>query len=212
MVTEVACSMYASTARESIAALETPGGWTPEQGCGIRLNHQASGVTAKREHLSMATRVPHRKAQRAAVLLGIGLGGFVDGIVLHQIVQWHHMLSNWMPPTTMEAMQRNTLWDGLFHALVWLVTLLGVFLLWSAAYHQERIPFVREFVGRLLFGWGWFNLVEGLIDHQLLGVHYVRQVANSTVYNMTFLAIGGVGLILVGWILMRTGRRDVIEV
>jgi uncharacterized membrane protein len=71
---------------------------------------------------------------------------------------------------------------------------------------------LREFVGRLLFGWGWFNLVEGLIDHQLLGVHYVRQVANSTVYNMTFLAIGGVGLILVGWILMRTGRRDVIEV
>jgi uncharacterized membrane protein len=25
------------------------------------------------------------------VWLGIGLGGFVDGIVLHQILQWHHM-------------------------------------------------------------------------------------------------------------------------
>ena len=25
------------------------------------------------------------------ILLGIGPGGFVDGIVLHQILQWHHM-------------------------------------------------------------------------------------------------------------------------
>jgi uncharacterized membrane protein len=92
------------------------------------------------------------------------------------------------------------------------VTLVGVFLLWSAAYQQERIPLLREFIGRLLFGWGWFNLVEGLIDHQLPGVHNVREVATSTVYNLTFLVLGGVGLILLGWILMRTGRRDVIEV
>ena len=109
-------------------------------------------------------------------------------------------------------MHINMVWDGLFHAVVWLVTLVGVFLLWSAAHHRERIPFLREFVGRLIFGWGWFNLVEGIIDHQLLGVHYVRQVPNYTVYNVTFLAVGGVGFLLVGWILKGTGRRDVIEV
>ena len=28
------------------------------------------------------------------LLLGIGLGGFVDGILLHQILQWHHMLTS----------------------------------------------------------------------------------------------------------------------
>jgi uncharacterized membrane protein len=28
------------------------------------------------------------------ILLGIGLGGFVDGILLHQILQWHHMLTS----------------------------------------------------------------------------------------------------------------------
>src|SRR5262245_35460529 len=135
------------------------------------------------ENICMATGVPHKKAQCAAIMLGIGLGDFVDGILLHQILQWHNMLSNWMPPTPIEAMHVNMVWDGLFHAVVWLVTLVGVFLLWSAAYHQERIPLLREFVGQLLFGWGWFNLVEGLIDHQLLGIHYVRQVANYTVYQ-----------------------------
>jgi uncharacterized membrane protein len=127
----------------------------------------------------MATHVPHRKAQRAAVLLGIGLGGFVDGIVLHQILQWHNMVSNWIPPITLEAMHVNMVWDGLFHAVVWLVTLVGVFLLWSAAYQQERIPLLREFIGRLIFGWGWFNLVEGLLDHQLLGSNFRRAIKPS---------------------------------
>lgn len=95
-------------------------------------------------------------------------------------------------------MQRNMVWDRLFHAFVWLVTLLGVFLLWSAAYHQETMPALGAFIGQLLFGWGLFNLVEGIIDHQILGVHYVRQVPNYTVYNLTFLALSGVGLLLVG--------------
>src|SRR4051812_2193731 len=36
----------------------------------------------------------------AAILLGVGLGGFFDGIVLHQILQWHHMISTPMPPDT----------------------------------------------------------------------------------------------------------------
>jgi uncharacterized membrane protein len=55
------------------------------------------------------------------------------------------------------------------------------------------------------------NLVEELLDHQLLGIHSGRQGSHSTVYNLTLLAGGGVVLLLVGWRLMRTSRRDVIE-
>jgi hypothetical protein len=61
----------------------------------------------------------------------------------------------------------NMVWDGLFHAVVSLVTLVGVFLLWSAVYQQERIPFLREFVGRLIFGWGWFNGCDRSIPQAL---------------------------------------------
>jgi uncharacterized membrane protein len=150
---------------------------------------------------------PGKEASSAAgILLGIGLGGFVDGIVLHQILQWHNMVSNWIPPTTMEAMSINMVWDGIFHAAVWLVTLAGVFLLWSAARRRAAIPSLKAFVGQLLLGWGSFNLVEGVIDHQILGIHYVRQVSNYTVYNLTFLAVGGVLFILLGWMLMRAGK------
>jgi len=30
----------------------------------------------------------------AGILLGPGLGGFFDGILLHQVLQWHRMFTN----------------------------------------------------------------------------------------------------------------------
>ena len=41
----------------------------------------------------MATAVTERHFPASAgILFGLGLGGFFDGIVLHQL-RWHHMLS-----------------------------------------------------------------------------------------------------------------------
>lgn len=57
-----------------------------------------------------------RTAGRAALVLGVGMGGFVDGIALHQIAQWHNMLSARVPPHTMDAMRTNMTADGLFYA------------------------------------------------------------------------------------------------
>ncbi len=67
------------------------------------------------------------------ILLGVGLGGFVDGIVLHQILQWHHMLTSEgsYPKTTVVGLETNTLWDGLFHAATWLFVVAGLWVLWS---------------------------------------------------------------------------------
>ncbi|WP_267594617.1 DUF2243 domain-containing protein [Carbonactinospora thermoautotrophica] len=44
------------------------------------------------------------------LLIGFGLGGFVDGILLDQILQWHHMLSSTRayPPTTLGGLQLTT--------------------------------------------------------------------------------------------------------
>jgi uncharacterized membrane protein len=35
------------------------------------------------------------------------MGGFFDGIVLHQILQWHHMLSSAHPADSLAALQLN---------------------------------------------------------------------------------------------------------
>jgi uncharacterized membrane protein len=60
------------------------------------------------------------------MLIGIGLGGFVDGIVLHQMAHWHHLRSTMVPPQTMDEMQMQMTWDGRFHALTWVITLVGI--------------------------------------------------------------------------------------
>src|SRR5215207_9297441 len=109
------------------------------------------------------------------LLLGLGLGGFADGILLHQLLQWHNMLTAVRPPSTLPAMQLNMRWDGVFHVLTWVLTLAGVLQLWRAGTRGALPRAGRHFAGQLLFGWGLFNLIEGLVDHQLLGIHHVRE-------------------------------------
>ena len=79
---------------------------------------------------------PRRRFVIAGILLGLGLGGFVDGIVLHQILQWHHMLTDYgdpsFPVTTVPSLEDNTLWDGLFHVSTWLFVAVGLFVLLGA--------------------------------------------------------------------------------
>lgn len=154
---------------------------------------------------------PHlRTLRRAGLVLGVGLGGFVDGIVLHMILQWHHMISGWVPPVTMPAMEANTLADGLLHAVTWLITVLGVGLLWRA--HQKArgldAPWPgRLLVGLMLAGWGLFNLVEGTIDHLILGIHHVRPGPYQMAYDIGFLVFGAL-LTMGGWGLARRGLRE----
>ena len=141
------------------------------------------------------------------VLLGLGLGGFVDGIVLHQVLQWHSMLSARLPPVDMRAMRVNMVLDGYFHAGVWLLTLLGAWALWSAG-RRGTVPSARRFAGQLVLGWGIFNLVEGVIDHHVLELHHVVDLpAHVPWMDWTFLAIAGVGMTVLGAVMARRERR-----
>ena len=145
---------------------------------------------------------------RSGIVIGVGMGGFVDGIVLHQIMQWHSMGSAVLPPDSMEAMKRNMMWDGYFHAGTWVLTMAGILMLWAHARRGYPIPGPRVLTGQLLLGWGIFNLVEGVIDHHLLNLHHVRDVpVHVPAYDWIFLAVGGVGLWLAGWLMTRP-RRD----
>ncbi len=130
-----------------------------------------------------------------AVLLGVGLGGFFDGIVLHQILQWHHLVSDPYPPDSLANLELNTTLDGLFHAVTWLVTVAGTLLTWRAMERTRARPGWRILLGGLLAGWGGFNLVEGVIDHQLLGIHHVRPGPDELLYDLGFLAWGAVMLV-----------------
>ncbi|MDB4910747.1 MAG: hypothetical protein JWO39_1570 [Gemmatimonadetes bacterium] len=145
-----------------------------------------------------------RVSRRAGITIGLGLGGFVDGILLHQIAHWHNMGSSVLPPTTMDALERNMVWDGYFHAVTWLLTLIGVYMLHSDARRGLGIPSARAFTGQLITGWGIFNLIEGIIDHHILNLHHVRDLPiHVPVLDWLFLLVGGLGFIVLGWLLAR---------
>ena len=144
-------------------------------------------------------------AKTPALLLGIGLGGFVDGSVLHQILQWHHLLTSpgHQPMTTVAGLEANTLADGLFHVATWLCVAVGSWLTVRAWKDGRLAPPWRTYFGLLLVGWGAFNLVEGLIDHQLLGIHHVRDDLGGPLgWDLGFLAFGAL-LLVGGWALAR---------
>ncbi len=144
-----------------------------------------------------------RKFRLPATLLGVGLGGFFDGIVLHQILQWHHMVSDVYPPDGLPNLRLNTTLDGFFHAVTWLVTVLGAVLVWRRMSETHARPAGRVLLGGLLAGWGSFNIVEGLIDHQILGIHHVRPGPDELLYDIGFLIWGAV-MLVIGAYLLRT--------
>jgi len=144
---------------------------------------------------------------KSGVVIGIGIGGLADGIVLHHIMQWHNMISARVPPVSMAAMRQNMLCDGLFDLVMLLVTVGGVRLLWRELRFDPAHASGRLFLGELLVGWGAFNLTEGLVDHEWLGLHHVRDVPEFVPsYDWWFLAFAGVGLTLVGVLVARAGR------
>jgi uncharacterized membrane protein len=108
----------------------------------------------------------------------------------------------------MEAMSQNMLWDGLFHAATLILTLIGIVVLWREGQRGTAPPSLRVLAGQMLLGWGVFNLVEGVIDHQLLGIHHVRDLpVHVPAYDWIFLAVGGLAFIGLGWWLSRTADR-----
>ena len=149
------------------------------------------------------------------ILLGIGLGGFVDGIVLHQLLQWHHMLSSEgdYPRSTVKGLEANTLADGLFHASTWIAVVVGLWILWRRTTEWRWAGSGRSLVGWMLVGWGLFNVSEGIVDHHLLGLHHVREGAGHQLgYDLAFLAFG-LALVAVGRLLTRAeraGRPDAL--
>jgi uncharacterized membrane protein len=147
----------------------------------------------------------------AGIFLGLGLGGFFDGIVLHQILQWHHMATSaGYPADSVANLRFNTLLDGLFHAATYIFVAIGLGLLWRAAHRTHIRWSTKMLIGTMLMGFGLFNLAEGIVDHHLLGLHHVNETVSREqwiYWDIGFL-IWGAAMLVGGWLLWRSGRRD----
>jgi uncharacterized membrane protein len=145
----------------------------------------------------------------AGILLGLGLGGFFDGIVLHQLLQWHHMLTSaGYPPDSVANLQFNTLFDGLFHAGTYVAVVAGLLVLWRSGRVPHRAWSGRRAFGTILMGFGIFNLVEGVVDHQILGLHHVNETVPRDQWiwwDLGFL-LWGAAMLAGGWAMARRRR------
>ncbi len=139
------------------------------------------------------------------------MGGFVDGIVFHQILQIHNMLSAKIPPTSLVNVETTMVWDGLFHALTWIMTAIGIAMLWKAGKQRDIAWSGSTFIGAVIFGWGVFNVVEGVLDHHILNLHHVVERLGTSIFDYLFLCWGVLFLAL-GWRIIHSGSTGRLSV
>lgn len=138
----------------------------------------------------------------AGYALGFGLGGFFDGILLHQVLQWHHLLSG-----LADARQDIRLLiaaDGLFHVLMYLIAGLGMWLLWRARREWALPGADRSLACDVLIGFGAWHIVDAVLSHWALGIHRIRMDADVPLFwDLGWFVVFGVLPLACGWLLRR---------
>ncbi len=139
----------------------------------------------------------------AGILLGLGQAGFFDGIVFHQLLQWHHMFTNVETSNTVLGLELNTLGDGLFHLVDWLFTLSGLIVLWLAIKRNDVNLSTAVLIGAFCIGAGMFNITEGILSHHILQIHHVKPGEHQLAWDLSFIGAGILSVIIGGIILNR---------
>jgi uncharacterized membrane protein len=139
----------------------------------------------------------------AGGLIGFAVGGFFDGILLHQLLQWHHLLSGWRPGDTVSLMRMHITWDGVFHAAHYLFLAFGLALLWPRPEESSG----RRFGAWFAIGFGLWHVVDAVLIHWILGMHRIRQDADNPLFwDLLFFGLGVVAMLL-GALWLRRGPR-----
>lgn len=138
-----------------------------------------------------------RRSLGAGLLIGVGVAGFVDEVVFHQILHWHHFYDR----STSTA---GLVSDGWFHAFSWLAIVAGLFLF--ADLQRLRASVRSRVVGGALLGWGGFQLYDGLVQHKVLGLHQVRYGVDLLPYDLAWNLAGAAGVVA-GTVVLLAGRR-----
>ena len=141
-----------------------------------------------------------RHLSRSGYFLGFALGGFFDGILLHQILQWHHLLS----AINADDLRFQVAADGYFHGLMYVIAGVG---LWMLATSSQGSP--RLLLANVLIGFGVWHVVDSVLSHWLLGIHRIRMDSGDPLFwdLLWFAAFGLVPLVL-GVLMRRRSDGD----
>lgn len=132
-----------------------------------------------------------RLSKIGAALFGVSIIGMLDGIIFHQILQWHSVIMH-----TDRVHQIKS--DGFFHLFVTLIMFISGILLWKGR-AQASPP---HFWGCFLAGAGAFNLIEGITNHHLLEIHHVNTGPYQLWFDLGY-DLFALFLLGIGWLLLR---------
>jgi uncharacterized membrane protein len=140
-----------------------------------------------------------RRLRRASFLLGFAMGGFFDGILLHQILQWHHLLSG-VQTGALGSLSAQVAVDGVFHAIMYVIAAAGLIELYRARSAVAGEPALRPRWGHFWIGFGVWHIIDALLSHWITGIHRIKMDAeNPLVWDIAWFVVFGVLPLLYGW-------------
>lgn len=134
------------------------------------------------------------------ILLGFALGGFFDGILLHQVLQWHHLLSL---VEGVDDLRLQILWDGYFHMLMYVLAVVALWGLWRSRNYTDG-EWGSTLVACVLLGFGVWNWVDIGVAHWMMGIHRVRLDSDPLMWDLIWLAAFGLLPMIAAWRVYRT--------
>lgn len=139
---------------------------------------------------------PNRRALLAAGVAGFGFSGLVDVLVLHHVLQLHHLLSGIYDPGRLAGLRTNLVADGLFSLGMLAIMLAGIGWLWRIDRRRHTPLAVAPLAGAGLLGLGLFDLFDVVVNHYLLGLHHATHGPGNfdphwVVVSVAFIAGGG---------------------
>ncbi|KQQ88891.1 DUF2243 domain-containing protein [Massilia sp. Leaf139] len=138
----------------------------------------------------------------AGYLLGFGLGGFFDGILLHQILQWHHLLSLVTRPP-FQDIRVQIMVDGFFHLLMYVLAFAGLWKLWKGRHHVGGGG-DRLLLANAALGFGAWHILDGILSHWVLGIHRIRLDSDNLLFwDLLWFVVFGVAFVVLGLRLRR---------
>lgn len=150
-------------------------------------------------------RATTRRALVAAGVFGVGFSGLIDVLVLHHVLQWHHLVSGIYPTNTVEGLRTNIFADGLFSIGMVVVMGVGAGLLWQSERRTDAPLAVRPLFGSALVGLGVFDLYDAVVDHAILGLH--QPLSQGGRYNPHWIVVSLL-FVAAGYLVYRSGTTD----
>lgn len=127
----------------------------------------------------------------SGILFGFGVIAFIDEVVFHQLLHWHHFYDK---STTSAGLVS----DGLFHAFSFFATIGSSFML--ADLRRRDTFWLYRWIGGILLGAGSFQLYDGIIQHKLMRLHQIRYNVEIApydwVWNLAALALLIAGIVI----------------